>query len=82
MDGACEVEVEDEDDGYDLTVTRCMFHEVLVAEDLTQLLAYFCCQHNMSWLAAYKQQGVEEQLNKCMARGDKECCMTVRPSAT
>ena len=71
--------MEEEDGGYDLTVSRCMFHEVLGAEGLGQLLVYFCCQHNMSWLDAYKQYGVEQKLVNCMARGDKECCMTVRP---
>jgi hypothetical protein len=47
-------------------------------ERLLQLLKFFCCQHNLTWLRAYERQGVAHELSECMARGDGSCCLRVQ----
>jgi hypothetical protein len=37
-----------------LSVSSCIFHEVLAAEGEAHLLAHLCCQHNFTWLDAYR----------------------------
>uniref|UniRef100_A0A383W1Q0 Uncharacterized protein n=1 Tax=Tetradesmus obliquus TaxID=3088 RepID=A0A383W1Q0_TETOB len=66
--------------GAALTVDSCMIAEVLQAEGVPQLLRHFCCQHNMRWLDAYKEQGVKSKLEACIAKGDTCCRMSVTPS--
>lgn len=66
--------------GAALTVDSCMIAEVLQAEEVPQLLRYFCCQHNMGWLEAYKGQGVDSELEACIAKGHGCCRMAVTPS--
>lgn len=66
--------------GATLTVDSCMIAEVLQQEGVPQLLRFFCCQHNMTWLKAYEKQGVSSQLSACIAKGDSCCRITVEPS--
>jgi len=78
MDGACECAIKESPSppphqSASLTVTSCMFHEVLSAEGKPHLLENLCCQHNLGWLEAYRGQGVESELGQCLARGDA-CC--------
>jgi hypothetical protein len=63
--------------GAALTIDSCMFAEVLRDEGTPQLLCYFCCQHNMSWLEVYANQGVAARLEACIGRGDACCRVTV-----
>lgn len=65
--------------GAALTVDSCMIAEVLQQEGLPQLLKYFCCQHNMTWLQAYDKQGVASHLEACIAKGDGCCRIIVEP---
>lgn len=65
--------------GAALTVDNCMIAEVLQQEGVPQLLKFFCCQHNMTWLQAYDKQGVSSQLGACIAKGDSCCRITVEP---
>lgn len=83
MEGGCACSVsEDAAAGRGaLTVSACLFHEVLAAEGKEHLLKHLCCQHNASWLDAYGPLGVRHELAQCMARGDSACVLQVDAGA-
>jgi hypothetical protein len=79
MEGGCEVTVTEQAPGAKaaLTVSACMFHEILAAEGAPELLRHLCCQHNAAWLDAYRGLGVASRLDQCRARGDVECVLSI-----
>lgn len=57
----------------EVQIRRCLYHDVLAAEDRLQLLQACCCSQDAVWFDGLHSHGVSYKRLKWLGNGD-ECC--------
>eukprot|EP00798_Chlamydomonas_sp_ICE-L_P030810 gene30810-35841_t len=74
MGSLCESEVSETGvDESTLTVSKCVYHEILTKEDTPFLLSDFCCHHALVWMSQFRRHGLVVSMDECKA-WDDSCC--------